>query len=152
MYGRPATRNKNRTRVAQAARVPASLALLLLIVATTAVLAEEPTNAAPVADDAVNDASSTTTPPLIALGDGLQQSELDGSRAKAMLEIDKVFVNDQELNGTVSDNVAINTNSGANMISGDSFSGASGLINTIQNTGNNVLIQSATIVNVSIEN
>lgn len=76
---------------------------------------------------------------------------LEANRAKAGLEIDKVFINDQELNGSVSGNVAINTRSGANVITDAAFSDASGIINSIQNTGNNVLIQSATIVNVSIE-
>ena len=68
-----------------------------------------------------------------------------------MLEIDKVFINDQELNGTVTGNTAINSTNGANMVTGDAFSNSSGIISSIQNTGNNVLIQSATIVNVSIE-
>jgi len=92
--------------------------------------------------------------PLISLGDaesGISSEELSENRAKALLEVDKVFINDQELNGSVSGNSAINTYSGDNIISGEAFGNASGLINSIQNTGNNVLIQSATILNVSIE-
>jgi len=87
------------------------------------------------------------------LGDSqdVSNDELDANRAKAMLEIDKVFLNDQEINGSVTGNVAINSNNGANNIGGAAFSNSSGFVNTIQNTGNNVLIQSATIVNVSIE-
>ncbi|MEO9091336.1 MAG: hypothetical protein ABI247_13500 [Rhodanobacter sp.] len=52
------------------------------------------------------------------------------------------------LNGTVSYNSASHVVTGSNAISGDSFSGAAGLPMVIQNTGNNVLIQNATIVNV----
>lgn len=92
---------------------------------------------------------------LISLGDaesGVSLQELGENRAKAMLEIDKVFINEQELNGSVSGNSAVNTYSGDNIIDGNAFGNASGLINSIQNTGNNVLIQSATILNVSIEN
>ncbi len=40
--------------------------------------------------------------------------------------------------------------SGSNVIEGSSFSEASGLINIIQNSGNNVVIQAATEVNVTI--
>lgn len=55
------------------------------------------------------------------------------------------------LNGTVSDNSASHVVTGSNAISGDSFSGAAGLPMVIQNTGNNVLIQNATIVNVQFQ-
>lgn len=99
--------------------------------------------------------SEVTPPELISLGDAeleISADELGENRARAMLEIDKVFINDQELNGSVSGNTAVNTYSGDNNISGEAFGNATGFVNTIQNTGNNVLIQSATIVNVSIEN
>ncbi|WP_449428694.1 hypothetical protein [Rhodanobacter umsongensis] len=55
------------------------------------------------------------------------------------------------LNGTVSNNSASHLVTGSNAISGDSFSGAAGLPMVIQNTGNNVLIQNATIVNVQFQ-
>ncbi|OOG46916.1 hypothetical protein B0E50_13250 [Rhodanobacter sp. C01] len=55
------------------------------------------------------------------------------------------------LNGTVSNNSADHVVTGANAISGNSFSGAAGLPMVIQNTGNNVLIQNATIVNVQFQ-
>jgi hypothetical protein len=42
--------------------------------------------------------------------------------------------------------------SGSNVISSGSFSGSQGLSSVIQNSGNNVIIQSATIVNFSIKN
>lgn len=52
------------------------------------------------------------------------------------------------LTGTVSGNTAEAVISGSNAISGNSFSGASGLPTVIQNSGSNVLIQNATVVNV----
>jgi hypothetical protein len=55
------------------------------------------------------------------------------------------------LNGTVGDNSASHVVTGSNAISSDSFSGAAGLPMVIQNTGNNVLIQNATIVNVQFQ-
>ena len=52
------------------------------------------------------------------------------------------------LNGTVSDNRAEHVVTGSNAISAGSFQGAAGVPMVIQNTGNNVLIQNATIINV----
>ena len=57
-------------------------------------------------------------------------------------------INEQNLNGTMSDTEAKHNVSGGNMISGTAFSNAAGLPTVIQNSGNNVLIQNSTIVNV----
>ena len=63
---------------------------------------------------------------------------------------DTVF-NDMKLNGIVSDNSATNVVTGSNMIGEGSFSNASGLSTVIQNSGANVLIQNATIINVQMK-
>ncbi len=55
------------------------------------------------------------------------------------------------LKGVVADNRAINVATGNNVISEGAFNGASGLPIVIQNSGNNVLIQNATIVNVQLK-
>lgn len=55
------------------------------------------------------------------------------------------------LNGAVSDNQAANLSTGANLVSDSSFAGASGFATVIQNSGNNVLIQNSTIVNVQVK-
>ena len=81
----------------------------------------------------------------------LSASELNSERAKQKIEVDRIQINDQDLNGTVSDNTAIGNNTGHNTISGDAFSGAAGFISSVQNSGNNVLIQNATIINVAVE-
>lgn len=60
-------------------------------------------------------------------------------------------VNDMKLKGVVTDNQASNLTTGNNMISDGAFSGAAGLPMVIQNSGNNVLIQNATIVNVQVK-
>lgn len=54
------------------------------------------------------------------------------------------------LSGTVGANTAVNVVTGANHITDGAFSNASGLPMVIQNSGANVLIQNATIVNVQI--
>lgn len=59
--------------------------------------------------------------------------------------------NDMKLKGVVADNHAIDLATGNNVITDGAFSGAAGLPMVIQNSGNNVLIQSATIVNVQVK-
>jgi len=56
------------------------------------------------------------------------------------------------LNGTLSDNVANKVSTGSNTISDGSFASSSGLPTVIQNTGANVLIQNATVLNVRFGN
>lgn len=58
---------------------------------------------------------------------------------------------DVKLSGTVADNAAINVTTGMNTINGAAFSNASGFPIVIQNSGANVLIQNATIINVQIK-
>ncbi|KAB0594462.1 hypothetical protein [Cupriavidus pauculus] len=63
----------------------------------------------------------------------------------------ELVVNDMRLHGTVADNAAINTLSGSNIVSEGSFANAAGLPTVIQNSGSNVLIQNATILNVQFK-
>ena len=59
--------------------------------------------------------------------------------------------NTMTLNGSVSDNTSDHVVTGANVISSGSFGGAAGLPMVIQNSGNGVLIQNATIINVQFQ-
>lgn len=63
---------------------------------------------------------------------------------------DRVF-NDNQLKGAVADNQASNLTTGTNVISDGAFNGTVGMPTVIQNSGNNVLIQNATIVNVQLK-
>lgn len=58
--------------------------------------------------------------------------------------------NNMDVAGSVSSNVASNVVTGANAISAGSFANAAGLPVAIQNSGANVLIQNATIINVQM--
>ncbi len=62
----------------------------------------------------------------------------------------KTVTNLNDVRGTVENNSATNVVTGSNTISA-SFAGATGVPMVIQNTGNNVLIQNATIVNVQLQ-
>lgn len=58
--------------------------------------------------------------------------------------------NDMKVNGNVTGNTATANVTGNNSIN-NAFTGASGLPIVVQNTGNNVLIQNATIVNLQMQ-
>lgn len=76
----------------------------------------------------------------------VSSDKLDGVRGGA-----ETVVNDMTLHGTVADNAAINVRSGSNAIADGSFANSAGLPTVIQNTGSNVLIQNATILNVQFK-
>ncbi|MES2260189.1 MAG: hypothetical protein V4724_16840 [Pseudomonadota bacterium] len=59
--------------------------------------------------------------------------------------------NDMKLSGTVADNAATHVVTGANLVTDGAFNNASGLSMVIQNSGANVLIQNATIINVQFK-
>jgi hypothetical protein len=77
------------------------------------------------------------------LGKPVARAALDGERGGK-----KLLINSMQVNGAVHDNSATNTVSGGNFISDSAFSHASGLPVAIQNSGNNVSIQNAYIVNI----
>lgn len=59
--------------------------------------------------------------------------------------------NNQTITGTVTGDTASNVTSGSNSITGNAFQGATGVPSVVQNTGNNVLIQTGVIVNVQLK-
>ncbi len=106
------------------------------------------------ADDEKAAPAAPVAPPTIVALEGaktLDATELGEQRAQAKLEIDKLTLIAPQQNGVVAGNSAVNTTTGANSIGDTAFAGASGIVNTIQNTGNNVLIQSSTVVNVALQ-
>ena len=60
-------------------------------------------------------------------------------------------LNDMTLKGVVADTRASNLNTGNNVITDGAFTGTVGLPMVIQNTGNGVLIQNATIINLQVK-
>ena len=58
--------------------------------------------------------------------------------------------NNMALTGTTADNTAQHVNTGNNTISAGAFSNMSGMPVVIQNSGANVLIQNATIINLQM--
>ena len=74
--------------------------------------------------------------------------ELDNARGRE--GVDMTTLNNMNVRATLSGNQANNTVNGYNIIDHGAFAQASGINSVIQNTGNNVVIQDATIVNVTI--
>lgn len=73
-------------------------------------------------------------------------SELAGQRGGA-----DTHINENNASAVVRDNVATNLSTGNNSIHGDSFSGMSGVPMVVQNSGNNVVIQNSTILNLQLQ-
>jgi hypothetical protein len=71
---------------------------------------------------------------------------LDHERGKA-----DTVLNDTKLNGDVANNNAVNVNTGSNTIDAGSFANMSGIPVVIQNSGANVLIQNATVINLQFQ-
>lgn len=87
---------------------------------------------------------STADPaPQATIGSPIGLGALDALRGGA-----STVENDILVDGNVQDNTADHVLTGHNTVDAGSFANASGISTVIQNTGANVLIQNATIVNV----
>jgi len=64
----------------------------------------------------------------------------------------ETHLNQNNATGTVTGNVASQLNTGSNTISESAFSNTAGIPIVIQNSGNNVLIQNSTILNLQLTN
>jgi hypothetical protein len=67
-----------------------------------------------------------------------------------IVDINQTLAN-TELDGESIGNVAMGVSSGDNHIQTGAFGASQGVTNVIQNSGHNVLIQNATVINLSLE-
>lgn len=74
--------------------------------------------------------------------------ELDNARGRE--GVNMTTLNNMNVRTTLSGNHANNNTNGYNVIDQGSFAQASGITSVIQNSGNNVVIQDSTMVNVTI--
>lgn len=72
-------------------------------------------------------------------------SELSNFRGGASI------TNINDLNGTLYNNNALDSVTGNNFVTDGALAGSSGFSTLIQNSGNNVLIQNATILNLQVQ-
>jgi hypothetical protein len=94
----------------------------------------EPLAAAPASEDE----------PALALGTAVGAQTLDAHRGGAEQNISEMRVR-----GTLQENAAYNLETGSNLITDGAFANTVGLPMTIQNSGNNVLIQNSTIIQIT---
>jgi hypothetical protein len=89
-----------------------------------------------------------TTPQggVVSLGTTTATSELSDLRGGTSFTF-----NDQDVHGKVNDNKAFGVQTGTNTITQGAFGNVSGLPIVVQNTGANVLIQNAVILNVQMQ-
>jgi len=71
---------------------------------------------------------------------------------------ENLTMNIEEISNEINESAALTDNmvgdyvtTGANSISGSAFAGSSGISSVIQNTGNNVIIQDSTLVNITMK-
>jgi hypothetical protein len=88
------------------------------------------------------DATEPSPPQDDAFGIAMTADQLDAHRGGDAL------IGQNDLTGRVANNTANRVETGSNSISQGSFASASGLPTVIQNSGANVLIQNATVLNV----
>lgn len=95
------------------------------------------------------------TAPAFAADTAASTRFFDDSSVVALADLDALrggadVSNQTLINGAVADNQAYNLTTGSNAISSGSFAGSNGFNTVIQNSGNNVLIQSSTIINLQL--
>jgi hypothetical protein len=99
--------------------------------------------------------ASSTTPAPAAVSQDAQQPGFGVAMTDDQLDEHRggdALIGQNYLNGTLSDTEANRVVTGSNTISDGSFANSSGLPTVIQNTGANVLIQNATVLNVRFGN
>ncbi len=82
-------------------------------------------------------------------GTPIPAEQLDAQRGGT--DTGPITINANMLKAKLYDNAAIDNVTGNNSINGNAFAGASGLPIVIQNSGNNVIIQSGTVLNLTMK-
>lgn len=103
-----------------------------------------------VTEEKVAEAKSEDTDDGLAFLDGeaIGDEDLDGNRGAFNNEM----LGLANLEAAASGNTNIGGNNGSNIVSDAAFNGTNGLVTTIQNSGNNVIIQNSTVLNVKVSN
>jgi len=135
-----------------------ALAALSAVALPFALCAEDANNIPPAylisGDDspvAVYVAASRSEGESDVLGQGVDSSTLADMSGGANVTNTTNITQTTTLTGNVSDDYASHIVSGDNVITGDSLSNATGIPIVIQNSGSNVLIQNATVLNVQFK-
>lgn len=85
---------------------------------------------------------------LLSSSEKASEDELEKARGREGFDI--TALNNMNVQAVLTGNTANNNVTGMNIIDNGAFTNASGMFSVVQNTGNNVIIQDSTIVNVTI--
>jgi hypothetical protein len=83
----------------------------------------------------------------------ISAEELDSVSGRQIVAIDDIDIqlNNMQLNAEMGENVLYSNRTGLNVVTNDAFTGASGIATVIQNSGNQVIINNALILNMTVE-
>lgn len=83
----------------------------------------------------------------------ISTEELGAVSGRQIVEIDEIDIqlNNMQLDADLSENVLYTNRTGLNVITNDAFTGAHGIATVIQNSGNQVIINNALILNMTVE-
>ena len=77
-------------------------------------------------------------------------ASLSGKQGMSIDSID-ILANNMNLNADMQDNLLFSTNTGINQVTNDAFANASGIFTVVQNSGNQVIINNALILNLQLQ-
>ena len=85
--------------------------------------------------------------------DPVSSNTLDALSGGQDMQIDNIdmLVNNMNLKAQMEKNILYSTSTGVNTVSNDAFSNANGISTVIQNSGNQVIINNALILNLQIQ-
>jgi hypothetical protein len=95
-------------------------------------------------------AEATQSDDNLLLSSSERASEDELAKARGREGFDITAINNMNVQATLTGNTANHNFTGMNIIDRGAFSNSGGMFSVIQNTGNNVIIQDSTIVNVTI--
>jgi hypothetical protein len=138
----------NKASAAMAARSICGAAFLAMLAASACAAPAEPVVGQPAAKQEPRPEAPASAKAGIALDFGpvAETAKLEQSRGGAAEP-----KSEMNLDGAVTGNSAVNVTTGNNVIDAGSFANMSGIPIVIQNSGANVLIQNATIINLQFK-
>jgi len=92
-------------------------------------------------------------PGLIFTDHAINAAELDQQRGRQGLNIDELVLQlgDVRADASISNNSLNSQSTGTNRVESGAFNNAAGLVFSVQNSGNHVVIQNTTLINVNLQ-
>jgi hypothetical protein len=96
-------------------------------------------------------AGSPEAKSLSSWGTPIPAAQLEAQRGGTDLGPQLIINNRNDLKAKLYDNVAVDNVTGNNSINGNAFADAGGVVTVFQNSGNNVIMQSGTVLNLTLK-